>query len=130
MTSSTPSDEGDLSQVTSVDGLEDDEDEQGSDETDEPTKPETAEKRKKRLRIKALQRKRRAQAYELSGGSDCTGMVFMEITKLTDLPPERNGVIPSSVTPTKAYAEQSHVLLLIWTLSLLSPWVGKPSVQG
>ena len=83
-------DENELSQVNSLDGADDDDDEQGSDETDEPSKPETAEKRKKRLRIKALKRKTKAQAYALSGGSDVTGMIFLEITKITDLPPEKN----------------------------------------
>ena len=95
--SSSPSEgateESSLSQVTSLDGADDDDDDadiDGSDEADDPTKPETAEKRKRRLKIKAIKRKRKAQAYELSGGSDTMGMVFMEVTKITDLPPERN----------------------------------------
>ena len=114
-TSGTPSEEGDepsLSQLNSQDGAadddDDDDDEQGSDETDDPTKPETAEKRKKRLRIKALKRKTKAQAYELSGGSDWVGMVFLEINKLTDLPPERNGSYLSASVPLLDLTYRSH----------------------
>lgn len=67
-----------------------DEDDEPSDETDDPTKPESVEKRKRRLRIKGLRRKKRLGAYEFSGGSDVVGIVFLEIAKITDLPPERN----------------------------------------
>jgi phosphatidylserine decarboxylase len=67
-----------------------DEDEEPSDETDDPTKPETAEKRKRRLRIKLLRKKRQLSAYAFSGGSDIVGIIFLEIGKITDLPPERN----------------------------------------
>jgi phosphatidylserine decarboxylase len=68
---------------------EDDEDET-SDEADDPAKPETVEKRKRRLRLKKLKRKTKARAYEFTGGSDVTGILFLEIGKVTDLPPERN----------------------------------------
>ena len=71
---------------------EDDEDEDDtSDEAEDPAKPETAEKRKRRLRLKALKKKSKARAYEFTGGSDCVGMLFLEIGRITDLPPERNG---------------------------------------
>jgi phosphatidylserine decarboxylase len=76
-------------------GVEDDdeyfdEDEEPSDETDDPTKPENVEKRKRRLRIRGLRRKKQLNAYEFTGGSDVVGIVFLEIGKITDLPPERN----------------------------------------
>ena len=63
-----------------------------SDETtDEPTKPGKEMKKKKRkLRIAKLKKKAKARAYEFSGESDVVGMVFLEISKITDLPPERN----------------------------------------
>jgi phosphatidylserine decarboxylase len=67
-----------------------DEDEEPSDETDDPTKPESVEKRKRRLRIRGLRRKKQMRAYEFSGGSDVVGIVFIDIQKITDLPPERN----------------------------------------
>lgn len=67
-----------------------DDDDEPSDETDDPTKPETAEKRKKKLRLKGLRKKKQASGYEFTGGSDVVGIVFLEINKITDLPPERN----------------------------------------
>ena len=84
-----------LTRFGSQDADEDDTDESklgSSDETDDPTKPEAAAKRKKRLRLKKLRRKTKARAYEFTGGSasDVVGIVFLEIGKITDLPPERN----------------------------------------
>jgi phosphatidylserine decarboxylase len=67
-----------------------DEDEEPSDETDDPTKPDSVEKRRRRLRIRGLRRKKQLGAYEFSGGSEVVGIVFLEIGKITDLPPERN----------------------------------------
>ncbi|KAL4992646.1 phosphatidylserine decarboxylase-domain-containing protein [Aspergillus falconensis] len=69
-----------------------DRDEETSDETDDPTKPEAVEKRRRRLRLKRLKRKSlAARAYQFSGlGNGVQGIVFMEIVKVTDLPPERN----------------------------------------
>jgi len=61
-----------------------------SDETDDPMKPESAEKRGRRLRLKGLRKKKQLSAYEFTGGSDVVGIVFLEIGKITDLPPERN----------------------------------------
>ena len=61
-----------------------------SDETDGLSKPEKAEKRRRRLRIKRLRRKTLSKAYEFSGGSDVVGIIFLEINKIVDLPPERN----------------------------------------
>lgn len=61
-------------------------------EDEDPTKPESAEKRKRRLRIKGLKRKKRENPYEFSNGSsnDVIGLIFLEIVKITDLPPESN----------------------------------------
>lgn len=83
------------------DNLEDDKDEdddddddekdlETSDETDDPTKPVSKEKRKKKLRLARLKKKSKKRAYEFSGGSDVVGIVFLDISKITDLPPERN----------------------------------------
>lgn len=71
-----------------------DNDEETSDETDDPTKPEVVEKRRRRLRLARLRRKSlAARAYQFSGsGSGVQGIVFMEIVRVTDLPPERNGM--------------------------------------
>ncbi|KAG0652832.1 Phosphatidylserine decarboxylase alpha chain [Hyphodiscus hymeniophilus] len=67
-----------------------DDEEDPSDETDDPTKPEAIEKRKRKLRIKGLRKKKQSSGYEFTGGSDVVGIVFLEINKITDLPPERN----------------------------------------
>jgi phosphatidylserine decarboxylase len=37
-----------------------------------------------------LRRKKEMSGYEFSGGSEVTGIVFLEIGKVTDLPPEKN----------------------------------------
>ncbi|KAI0006646.1 phosphatidylserine decarboxylase-domain-containing protein [Xylariaceae sp. FL0662B] len=79
-----------------TDGSQDDDedDEIDDDETPEeedPSKPETIEKRKRRLRIKGLKRKRRQNPYEFTnGGRDVVGIIFLEISNITDLPPESN----------------------------------------
>ncbi|KAM3085875.1 phosphatidylserine decarboxylase [Clarireedia jacksonii] len=61
-----------------------------SDETDDPSKSETTDKRRKKLRLKGLRKKKQLNGYEFSGGSDVVGIIFLEIYKITDLPPERN----------------------------------------
>lgn len=75
------------------DDEDDDDDEKDietSDETDDPIKPGGTEKRKKKLRLARLKKKTKARAYEFSGGTDVSGIVFLDIVKITDLPPERN----------------------------------------
>lgn len=69
---------------------DEDESEEPSDGTDDPSKPETAEKKKRRMRIRGLKRKKQQRAYEFANTSDVVGIVFMEIGKVTDLPPEKN----------------------------------------
>ena len=100
----SPEDESDgdedLSRLNSLD-LEDEDDDddeideknpETSDETDDPTKPAKTEKekRKRRLQMKRLKKRAKARAYEFTGGTDVVGIVFLEICKITDLPPERN----------------------------------------
>lgn len=74
---------------------EDEEDEyldhsEPSDETEDPSKPETVEKRKRRMRIRGLKKRKAYQLYEFCGDSHMVGIVFLEIGKVTDLPPEKN----------------------------------------
>lgn len=73
-----------------------DKDDETSDETDDPTKPEVVEKRRRRLRIARLKRKSiAARAYQFSGASNgVEGLTFIEISRVTDLPPERNSETP------------------------------------
>jgi phosphatidylserine decarboxylase len=61
-----------------------------SDETDNPQQPERAEKRRRKLRLKRLKKRAKARAYEFTGGTNVVGVVFLEVGKITDLPPERN----------------------------------------
>lgn len=65
--------------------------------TDDADEPEVAEKRRRRLRLRRLKRKTlAARAYQFSGvGNSVQGIVFMEIVRVTDLPPERNGMFSS-----------------------------------
>jgi phosphatidylserine decarboxylase len=85
--------EVDLSQAALHDQGDVDKEDETSDETDDPTRPEVVEKRKRRLRLARL--KRKARAYQFSGsGNAVEGIVFMEISRITDLPPERNGRRP------------------------------------
>ena len=103
-------DDEDISRLDSIDPDSADEDEDGidgkspeiSDETDDPAKPgkaeAKAEKRKRKLRIKRLKKKAKARAYEFTGGTDVVGIVFLEIGKITDLPPERNSTFLSSTS--------------------------------
>ncbi|KAM4066003.1 phosphatidylserine decarboxylase [Hirsutella rhossiliensis] len=84
--SSSPDDGGDDDDDDDFTELDDDANEEGED----PSKPETAEKRRRRLRIKGLKKRRRQNPYALSGSSDVVGIIFLEICKITDLPPESN----------------------------------------
>jgi phosphatidylserine decarboxylase len=72
------------------DQVDQDEDEEPSDETDDPTKPENIEKRRRKIRLRGLRKKKQMSGYEFTGGSEVVGIVFLEIGKITDLPPERN----------------------------------------
>lgn len=82
--------------LSSRSGSTDDEDDaelddDSSSDIDDATKPETIEKRKRRLRIKGLKSRRRQNPYAFTNGdSDVVGIIFLEICKITDLPPEHN----------------------------------------
>jgi phosphatidylserine decarboxylase len=89
----------DFDKLERQEGNDDDEEEddeennlETSDETDDPTKPVVVEKekRKRLLRLKRLKRKTKARAYQFTGGTDVVGIIFLDIGKITDLPPERN----------------------------------------
>ncbi len=74
-------------------------DEETSDETEDQSKPDL-EKKKKRRKLKMLRKKSRAiRAYEFTGkDSDVSGIIFLEIGKITDLPPEKNSKYFESIT--------------------------------
>jgi phosphatidylserine decarboxylase len=73
-------------------------DEETSDETEDQTKPDS-EKKKKKRKLKMLRRKSRAiRSYEFTGkDSDVSGIIFLAIGKITDLPPEKNSKYLKSV---------------------------------
>ncbi|KAE8848449.1 hypothetical protein PTNB73_02291 [Pyrenophora teres f. teres] len=68
------------------------EDDSSSDEAqDESKKAEKREKRRKKLKLAKLKRKAKGKTqYEYSSTGDIAGVLFLEIQKCTDLPPERN----------------------------------------
>ncbi|KAK3722488.1 phosphatidylserine decarboxylase [Vermiconidia calcicola] len=84
----------DLDDVSEEDDDDDDE-KDPSDETDAgPRTPsgtldEKAARRREK-KIRKLKRKNKLKAYEFSGMSDVAGVLFLEINRVTDLPPEKN----------------------------------------
>lgn len=89
----TPSAEDEDEELERMDSgdLEETEEEESSDETDDLDKAEKKkEKKRKRLRMKKLRRKAKERVYEFYGSSDVAGVLFLEIQKITDLPPEKN----------------------------------------
>lgn len=87
-------------EIPAVDFNDPDQIDETSDETDDPSKPEVVEKRRRRLRLARLRRKSlAARAYQFSGtGTGVQGISFIEIFKVTDLPPEKNGMTPLTST--------------------------------
>lgn len=73
---------------------EDEEDENDNDDedpADESKSAEKREKRRRRLRLAKLRRKAKQRGgYEYSSNGDVAGVLFLEIQRITDLPPERN----------------------------------------
>ena len=71
------------------------------DETDESSSAGKAAKKEKKKRMRRLRRRSIAvRAYEFVGGAgDVAGIIFMEICKITDLPPEHNGEYTSGAIP-------------------------------
>ena len=102
------------------DDEEDDEeaDLETSDETDDPIKSGGTEKRKKKLRLARLKKKTKARAYEFSGGTDVVGIVFLDIVKISDLPPERNSMFfpPLDLPISNFHQSREHrsIWILLW----------------
>jgi phosphatidylserine decarboxylase len=69
-----------------------DEEDSSDEALDESKKAEKREKRRKKLRLARLKRKaHKLRSYEFSDKTEVAGVLFLEITKVTDLPPEKNG---------------------------------------
>ena len=120
-------DEAVFAKIETRDEDDEDEDDDTSDETGDVTKLEVVEKRKKKLRLARLRRKTKARAYEFTGTGDVIGIVFLEIVKITDLPPERNGTLLSGLifSISNNVFEQLQGHHLIWILLSLLHWGGK-----
>ncbi|RCI08108.1 hypothetical protein L249_6351 [Ophiocordyceps polyrhachis-furcata BCC 54312] len=86
----TPSATPLLAPTTDYGGQDMDEEDNFTELDEEPEGQETAEKRKRRLRIRGLKRRRRQNLYAFNSVSDVVGIIFLEICKVTDLPPEHN----------------------------------------
>ncbi|CAN9300316.1 phosphatidylserine decarboxylase proenzyme [Alternaria alternata] len=91
-TPSPDEDEGELLMRGDSNLTDAEEDESSSDEAqDESKKAEKREKRRKKLKLARLRRKVKSKTgYEYSSNGDIAGVLFLEIQKCTDLPPERN----------------------------------------
>jgi phosphatidylserine decarboxylase len=77
-----------------------DDDDSSDEPLDESKKAEKREKRRKKLRMARLKRKAsKLRAYEFSDKSEVAGVLFLEITKVTDLPPEKNGMLGIVAAP-------------------------------
>lgn len=69
----------------------DDDEDSSDDVNDESKKAEKREKRRKKLKLARLRKKaKQISGYEYSSNGDVAGVLFLEIQKITDLPPERN----------------------------------------
>ncbi|KAH0836106.1 Phosphatidylserine decarboxylase proenzyme 3 [Fonsecaea pedrosoi] len=81
----------DLAGDEDFDDLDEDQEESVT-ETESTQKPETADKKAKKRRLARLRRRSiAARAYNfLSEDNDVNGIIFLEIVKINDLPPERN----------------------------------------
>lgn len=82
-----------LLRTESAENDDQDEDEESSDEAlDESKKAEKREKRRKKLRLARLKKKaNKLRSYEFSDKTEVAGVLFLEISRITDLPPEKNG---------------------------------------
>ena len=111
-------DEDDLTRIDTGD-LEDeeegDEDLEQAEGADGDTKEEALAKKKKRRRVARIKRRTKQRAYEFSGLSDVAGVLFLEVQKITDLPPERNGM---------CFLSMAHELLtFLQQLGPASTWI-------
>jgi phosphatidylserine decarboxylase len=93
--SPSPDDDDDdaLLRAESAEADDQDDDDESSDEVlDESKKAEKKEKRRKKLRLARLQKKaNKMRTYEFSDKTEVAGVLFLEIVKIVDLPPEHNG---------------------------------------
>jgi len=100
---------------------EEDDDEDSSDDKDADSgKRESRKERKKRKRLARLKQRAKKRAFEFSGTSDIAGVLFLEIQKITDLPPEKNSTIARNLPMQKELTDSPQLLVRpsIWIRSL------------
>lgn len=74
------------------DGASDDDEEgESSPSPDEGVAASDKLQKKSKGRKKSKREKLKSHAYQLTGDSDVVGVIFLEISSITDLPPEKNG---------------------------------------
>ena len=90
-----PSEEENLDQQLGEAGIELDDEEDDSSEADE-SKSDEGSQAGKAAPIKGkkdkVKKKVKQTAYEFSHGTDVVGIVYLEVSKITDLPPEHNSM--------------------------------------
>jgi phosphatidylserine decarboxylase len=65
---------------------------QAAQQQDGAAEPAATERRKKRrMRVARIRKKAKEKGYEFINGNPIAGVLFVEIQRITDLPPERNG---------------------------------------
>ncbi|KAF2209724.1 hypothetical protein CERZMDRAFT_69855 [Cercospora zeae-maydis SCOH1-5] len=74
---------------------EDDDDKDPSDETDDGTRTPSGtsdekQRSRRRRKLRRLRRKKKTSAYEFGAASDVAGVLYLEVNRVTDLPPEKN----------------------------------------
>jgi phosphatidylserine decarboxylase len=79
------SDSGELSALD--DELETD---GAADEADDGSTPDVAAKKRRKMRLARIRRRATLRAFEFTSGSDIAGILYLEIVKIIDLPPEKN----------------------------------------
>lgn len=84
------------SNLDDLDEEDDDDEKEPSDETDDGartpvgTSSEEKQRHKRRRKLRRLRRKKKTSAYEFGATSDVAGVLYLEVNKVTDLPPEKN----------------------------------------
>lgn len=108
-----------LLRTESAENDEEAEEEESSDEAlDESKKAEKREKRSRKLRLARLKKKaNKLRSYEFSDKTEVAGVLFLEISKVTDLPPEKNGRCKRGGQSSYANVLQSPVPLSTWIRS-------------
>ncbi|GAM87907.1 hypothetical protein ANO11243_059350 [Dothideomycetidae sp. 11243] len=80
----------DLSRIETADMDEDFDEHDQSTPTKEPKDADAVEKEKRRKKLAHLKRKTKLRSYQFNGISDVAGVLYLEVSNVTDLPPEKN----------------------------------------